>query len=190
MTAAGYDLLVATKDVTSIARDRRRNTLYSAPALDRAAALLYDLWTTGRRHGIDPHQWSYVASLGSEVLDVIDYRPYPDTPEMARRLCDQAFDELRANGISPMHLGLFGIALEPRRDGHPTPVTTYHPPGSRLVLGVDRDLGWTLHIDTPSKRVVGKILPIVAPFDDGGAAAAAVVVSVNVGDYGDTLFNQ
>lgn len=66
------DLATARALLDSLAAQRRtRGQPIPADQLDRATALLVELWTTAARHGITPNHWGYTLHLPRAALDTI-----------------------------------------------------------------------------------------------------------------------
>lgn len=186
----GVLLRIARETVESVATERRKTTLYSEPALTRAAALLADMWDAGERHGVPRAKWSWVSDLGSSVLDVIDFGEPPQTGEEAKRLIDAEYAALvdRLDATAVVRRDLFSISLDPPTTGIAPTRSTYFPAHSRVTLMLDREVGWGVCIPAATGS---RHIRIAAPFDDATAAAVAdIVVKVNAGGYGDTLFNR
>lgn len=187
----------ATADLQRAVRDRRKSTLYSDPAIRRAAVLLADLRATGECHGITAYDWGSVTSLAATALDVVHYRPAPQNPHVAEALIKDAYAALeaalRVEGIVGVvhRRDLFSIALDPPPVSVIAPTrSTYHPAGSKVALAIDAEIGWSLFVDVPG-ACRARSITLVAPFDTEGAVAAAdVFLKVNCGLYGDSLFTR
>jgi hypothetical protein len=66
------DLAAARVLLDTLAAQRRTHGQpVTADQLDRAAALLVDLWTAAARHGITPDHWGYTLHLPRAALDTI-----------------------------------------------------------------------------------------------------------------------
>jgi hypothetical protein len=62
--------------VAELADDRRARGHHISPTqVERAAALLVDLWAAAARHGIGPDHWGHAAHLPRAALDTISAPP-------------------------------------------------------------------------------------------------------------------
>lgn len=177
----------AAEAVRLSAEDRRRSTLYAKPVIDRAAALLVDLWAAGEKHGVGPGEWNAVAHLSSDVLDVLRY-PIPQVPEDAEDAVDRALAAARAlRGLgAASRRDLFSISLHPTEHSLPcNPTATY---GGWFVLSLDREIGWSVWV---ARHGTSRAVTIRAGFDDAGVMAAVeVAVDANEGAFGDSLLER
>jgi hypothetical protein len=70
------DPALAYRLVAELAEDRRARGHHISPTqVERAAALLVDLWTAAAPHGIGPDHWGHTAHLPRAALDTVSAPP-------------------------------------------------------------------------------------------------------------------
>lgn len=177
---------LARETLTTSAAYYRRTVLFSAPCLERARAILVDMWRSGLRHGVQPDDWGFVTSLSSNVLDVLRYDA-PQTGETAQTTVDALLAELltlRGDG-SASRRDLYSIYL------HETPLSLPCNPlasygGTGLVLQLDKS-GWSVWVERGDQG--SRMVSIRSGYDQAGIGGAAqVAIDVNEGRHGDSLF--
>ncbi|KAA2244134.1 hypothetical protein F0L68_41340 [Solihabitans fulvus] len=161
------------------------SVLYTATVLDRAAALLADVWAAGERHGVRPDGWD-VAFRCLEAITPTWRTGIPQTVRDAQSLLEVLVEEFAALGVTATLDAGQGLVLIPR--GPSTPTWGYdrdyeQPPQLAVTVAIgDLDGGWDLALNLKRSVMVG----IAAPCDRAGAAAVAqLVIECNAGRRGN-----
>lgn len=164
-----------------------RGTLYAPSVLERAAALLTDLWAAGERHGVAASEWGWAADLAGGALDVVTRRY--ERPEKERT--SEEVIALARHLLEDLTSGEIGLSarLGPRASviverGSATPHGGFHG-DANVVVGIHADGGYG-GWDVAFNQDGAPVLSIAAPASRAGASEVAEIVRALVnGELGN-----
>ncbi|GAA2779174.1 hypothetical protein [Crossiella cryophila] len=167
------------------AATRLRALLFTRLALERATALLDDLYAVGQSYDVQPSRWDMVTDLAGASLSVTcsQYRAsIPQTAEAAAALLDAVAESLREHGVATRRTEL--LVPLPRRENSPHWGRTGQ---ARLALSMTIDSGWQLVLELPNVWPgAWPEITVAAPHDEAGARAVAeLALEILAGRHAD-----